>query len=178
MRPMLCLLLIAPLFGCTTEGDYLIPAGAHSAEGINAAAQGAPELRFAAIFDDSAVYETIDPRNQGDINKLYGFSDCGSHHHTNSARFGWRWFEGALQIFAYTYADGERAWAYLGDATIGEQADYALTVDGAAYVFTFGGVTARLPRGCAGDGGVKYRLYPYFGGDEVAPHDITIRIID
>ena len=24
----------------------------------------------------------------------------------------------------------------------------------------------------------RYKLYPYFGGDEVAPHDITIQMAD
>lgn len=166
------------LIGCGDDGLYVIPAGAHSPSGLNAAVQVGAEARFEALFDESAVYATVDPANQEDINKLYGFSDCSSHHHTNSARFGWRWFEGAVQIFAYIYADGERMWAYLGDARIGEPARYALYADGAEYVFEFGGETARMPRGCAGDGGVKYRLYPYFGGDETAPHDISIRITE
>lgn len=169
----LCLLAV----GCEDAG-YLIEAGEHYADGVNAAAQISPELHFEATFDDSAIYATEDPRNQHDINKLYGFSDCSSHHHTNSARFGWRWLDGALEIFAYIYVDGERMWEHLGDATIGEASHYDLVTDGAEYVFTFDGTTVRMPRGCAGDGGVKYRLYPYFGGDETAPHDITIEIVD
>src|SRR3982751_5129249 len=38
------------------------------------------ELRFTIKFDNSAIYQTIDPANQEDINKLYGFSDDNSPH--------------------------------------------------------------------------------------------------
>src|SRR5215216_4353437 len=48
------------------------------------------ELKFIVKFDSSAIYHTIDPNNQYDINKLYGFSDNDSAHHLYSARFGWR----------------------------------------------------------------------------------------
>jgi hypothetical protein len=46
------------------------------------------EMKFMVKFDSSAVYQTVDPDNQGDINKLYGFSDNNQDHHTNSARIG------------------------------------------------------------------------------------------
>jgi hypothetical protein len=39
------------------------------------------------------------------------------------------------------------------------------------------GKTLFLPRHCSGTYR-RYRLYPYFGGDEVAPHDITIKITE
>src|SRR5689334_17193859 len=38
------------------------------------------ELKFTVKFDQSAVYQTIDPANQEDINKLYGFSDNNDAH--------------------------------------------------------------------------------------------------
>lgn len=31
------------------------------------------ELKFKVKFDSSAIYTTVNPSNQGDINKLYGF---------------------------------------------------------------------------------------------------------
>ena len=33
------------------------------------------KLQFDVIFDSTAIYSTIDPVNQFDINKLYGFSE-------------------------------------------------------------------------------------------------------
>jgi hypothetical protein len=35
-----------------------------------------------------------------------------------------------------------------------------------------------MPRAAATVKAKGYRLYPYFGGDETAPHDITISIRD
>ena len=53
------------------------------------------ELKFLAKFDSSAIYITLDPGRQNDINKLYGFSDNNTTHHLFSARFGWRWSNNA-----------------------------------------------------------------------------------
>src|SRR5215207_256029 len=64
------------------------------------------ELKFTVRFDSSAIYETNNPENQYDINKLYGFSDNSALHHQFSARFGWRWSDGALRLFAYVYNEG------------------------------------------------------------------------
>ncbi|CAN5800256.1 hypothetical protein BH10BAC2_BH10BAC2_30820 [soil metagenome] len=35
------------------------------------------KIAFTAVFDSSYIYTTAIPGNQIDINKLYGFSDCG-----------------------------------------------------------------------------------------------------
>lgn len=151
---------------------YVIEAGNHASTHTVSLFTGS-QMVFDALFDESAIYETVDASNQADINKLLGFSDCTSHHHTNSARFGWRWFDEELQIHAYTYADGSRSHVFLGTAEIDEISTYSIAIDSDSYLFTFDGVTTEVDRGCSGSG-VKYRLYPYFGGDETAPHDITI----
>ncbi|MGK0362182.1 MAG: hypothetical protein ACI9U2_004502 [Bradymonadia bacterium] len=178
MRPISLFLLFAILAlgaGCDDVRVYDIAAGSHSAN-HGVAAQRGSLLRFRATFDDTAIYETRDPSNQADINKLYGFADCSAHHHTNSARFGWRWYDDELQILAYTYVDGDRQWSLLGSAPLNEAVEYRIQLDGDRYVFTFDGQVTEMPRGCDGNGGVKYRLYPYFGGDEEAPHDISITV--
>jgi hypothetical protein len=36
---------------------------------------------------------------------------------------------------------------------------------------------ATLPRHCSGNY-TRYKLYPYFGGDELAPHKIEIKITE
>lgn len=167
--PLLSLLLSA----CAMD-SYVIEEGDHSSTSKVTLITGT-EMTFEAIFDDSAIYETLSESNQADINKLMGFSDCTSHHHSNSARFGWRWYDDELQIHAYTYADGTRSDEELGTVEIDEVATYSIEIDSDRYLFTFDGVTTEMDRGCSG-GGVKYQLYPYFGGDETAPHDITIYI--
>ena len=166
--------LIVLLPGCRSE-QFLIKAGHHRSVSRIRLFSG-PLLQFVAIFDDSAMYETQTLENQHDINKLYGFSDCTSQHHRNSARFGWRWYNDRLEILAYTYVHGERQSRFMGTVTLNEPHAYGIALAGGEYVFTLDGTVARMPRGCDGNGGIKYMLWPYFGGDETAPHDIRILV--
>jgi hypothetical protein len=153
---------------------WVIPAGSHDMLGANVALTTTDVLSLRVRFDASADYTTVDPANQADINKLRGFSDCSTHHQTNSARFGWRWLDGHLEILAYDYVGGQRQWQLLTTTAPGEWLDLRLEAIGATYVFTVDGVSTVMPRGCADAGLAKYELWPYFGGDEVAPHDVRI----
>lgn len=155
--------------------EYLIEEGDHNSTTAVAFASGSEEV-IQAGFDSSAVYETVDPANQGDINKLWGFSDCSDHHHTSSARFGWRWYDDELQIHAYTYVDSVRISQLMGTADLGEVIDLSIELDEDTYIFTMGSDSAVMDRGCDGSGGIRYMLYPYFGGDETAPHDVTVYV--
>jgi hypothetical protein len=154
---------------------YTIKQGRHYADRNAYKKVSANQLRFAVTFDSSAIYTTTDPGNQGDINKLYGLSDCGSDHHTNSARFGWRWYGGKLELHAYSYINQERKSAYIGDIALGKATVCEIKLEDDKYVFTADGRSVSLPRLCNG-AGEGYQLYPYFGGDETAPHDVKITI--
>ena len=134
------------------------------------------DLKFTARFDSSAIYQTKDPSNQYDINKLYGFSDNNADHHSYSARFGWRWSDNALRLFAYIYNEGSMSSKELGTIAIGSQANCEIKVDSSTYIFTLNGTSTSMPRLSTTTTGSGYQLYPYFGGDETAPHDINIWI--
>jgi hypothetical protein len=134
------------------------------------------ELKFTVKFDSSAIYQTIDPVNQLDINKLYGFSDNNALHHDFSARFGWRWSNNALRLFAYVYNNGVQANKELGTVAIGTENSCSIKVAGDKYIFTLNGKTDTMPRASTTANAVGYKLYPYFGGDEFAPHTISIWI--
>lgn len=134
------------------------------------------ELKFAVRFDSSAAYKTADPQNQYDINKLYGFSDNGEQHHQFSARFGWRWSDGALRLFAYTYNNGVRDAKELGTIAIGKEVACSIKIAGEVYQFTVNDKTETMPRLSSMPTAKGYQLYPYFGGDEAAPHEVRIWI--
>ncbi len=134
-------------------------------------------LSFLARFDSSAIYTASNPLNQADINKLLGLADCGTHHHINSARFGWRWYKEQLQIFAYTYNNGERHSQYIGSAALGTYHHYYIGFEEDAYVFRLEDWEVKLPRACTGPA-IGYKLFPYFGGDEAAPQDITLWVVE
>lgn len=156
---------------------YNIPAGAHYSQQSSFHTLTASSIRFKARFDSSAIYQTRDESNQGDINKLYGLSDCNSGHQVNSARFGWRWFDHALQIWAYAYVNSERKMAFVGNVSLGSMDTYEISFTDSTYRFKVGETEVSLPRHCSGEA-TGYKLYPYFGGDEPAPHEVIIGIKD
>jgi hypothetical protein len=133
-------------------------------------------LHFRASFDSSGIYSTDTTANQQDINKLYGFADCSSHHQTNSARFGWNWYNGAMHIHAYCYSGGVRSYKELGIVNLKETFDCQLTVLPGKYLFTLNGKTDTMSRGCTDNSAFGYKLLPYFGGNEAAKQDVRIRI--
>lgn len=155
---------------------YEIPAGAHHA--TNSSFQpllNISLLKFKARFDSSAVYKTLESQNQGDINKLYGMSDCSGNHHANSARFGWRWYNNELQIWAYAYVDGVRKANFIKRVALQSWHTYEVAFTASTYEFKVDETAVSISRHCPNKAS-GYKLYPYFGGDEVAPHKITIEI--
>ena len=136
------------------------------------------EVKFKVRFDSSCIYQTLDPKNQLDINKLYGFSDNNTHHHEFSARFGWRWSNDSLRVFAYTYNNSIRNSKELGTIAIGAEHACSIKVTKDSYLFTLNGKSQAMPRKSSTAEAEGYKLYPYFGGDELAPHKITIYIED
>jgi hypothetical protein len=135
------------------------------------------ELKFVVKFDSSAIYRTINPENQADINKLFGFSDNNAQHHQFSARFGWNWdLEQGLCLYGYIYNDGVRSAKLLGSVEIGKEHTCSIKVAGSNYIFTLNGQSVTMPRTSPTAKATGYRLYPYFGGDEFAPHTIGIWI--
>jgi hypothetical protein len=134
------------------------------------------EMKFTVKFDSTAIYETASPENQYDINKLYGFSDNNSDHHQYSARFGWRWSDKALRLFGYIYNEGGVFSKELTTIAIGEEINCSIKVTNTNYLFTVNGITSQLSRLATTEKAKGYQLYPYFGGDEAAPHQVNIWI--
>lgn len=135
------------------------------------------ELTFKVRFDSSAIYTTTDPANQKDVNKLFGFSDNNADHHVFSARFGWRWSNNALRLFAYTYNNSTLSLKEMGTVPIGSEATCSIKVTNDNYIFSLNkNATVTMPRLSKTPAGSGYQLFPYFGGNETAPHDIKICI--
>lgn len=169
--------MVIAFYGCDHVKTYTIKEGDHYST-YEVSNYSGDNLKFSAIFDESAIYTSEIEENQHDINKLYGFSDCKSHHHQNSARFGWRWYRDRIEIMAYTYVEGERQSKFVGVAQMHKSHNYGIRIVDDKYIFSFDDVAVEMPRGCEDEVKLKYRLFPYFGGDEVAPHDITIFIAE
>ncbi len=132
-------------------------------------------IEFKVIFDESAIYETEDPSNQADINKLYGVSDCGKGHMKYSMRFGWRYYQNKLQILWFKHEAGKFTFDVITSIETDKPYTCILDIFDDEYIMSVDGITTIVPRMCSSNN-KRYYLYPYFGGDEVAPHTIKIKI--
>ena len=149
--------------------------GNHFSNQSNIKAFSGNSISVNVRFDSTAIYQTTTAENQEDINKLVGFSE-GSNNHLNSARIGWNWSKNALKLYAYAYTNGQRITQEITVINIGATVRCDISATGTKYIFTVGDKLIELPR-ALGDSKVSgYWQYPYFGGDEVAPHNIYIDI--
>ncbi len=133
-------------------------------------------MKFMAKFDNSAIYQTVIPNNQKDINKLWGFSE-GFNNQYNSARMGWGYSNGAIRLYGYVYSKGVRYSKEITTVVPGEEINCSIKISGSTYIISAKGISVSLPRGTTAAKANGYQQYPYFGGDETAPHDIYISIM-
>lgn len=161
-----------------TYQQYLIPKGQQYCKQSGFQEINSAGLSFKVKFDSSAIYKNLLAKNQNDINKLYGFSDNKALHHEYSARFGWRWSNNALHLFAYVYNASVLSFKEIGSVEIGMENNCSITVKEDNYIFRLNTTEVIMPRKATTANAEGYKLYPYFGGDETSPHDISIWIME
>jgi hypothetical protein len=133
-------------------------------------------IRFQVRFDSSAIYKTVLPSNQTDVNKLYGFSDNAKHHHHFSARIGWAYFDNALRLFGYVYNDSLRTITPITTVAINTTLQCSIATTANSYIFMVNNTQLIMPRTATTPRALGYKLFPYFGGDEPAPQRVKILI--
>lgn len=169
-----CALTFQPLRG---PKAYTIKAGDHYHKGYLGSFRPVvgKSMKFTLTFDSSCEYETNNPTNQWDINKAWGFREGISGR--NSARIGWNWKEEALWVYPYTHVDKMISIDPPGvQVKPGEPISCEITVSDFKYIFTINRNQIVVPRGSNESRFYGLQEYPYFGGDEVAPHNIKILI--
>ena len=159
----------------TSYTSFTIRQGQHYCDQNSLKSVRTSEMKFMVKFDNSSIYQTMIPENQYDINKLWGFSEGFSNQY-NSARIGWSWNNDALRLYGYVYANGVRHYQEITSVTIGADITCSIKPAGNTYLFSVNGVSVSLPRGPSTSQASGYQQYPYFGGNETAPHLITIMI--
>jgi hypothetical protein len=163
--------------GLTGFIKYTIPKGQQYATSNSFVSLNISEWRVKVYFDSSAIY-TLPGKDQFDINKLTGFADNAGLHQQYSARFGWRWSDNRLRLFAYVHNSGQIQEKEISAVDIGKIYTCSIKVTGAQYIFTVEELktTVTMPRAATTLTAEGYRLYPYFGGNNTAPHEIRIWI--
>ena len=79
----------------------------------------------------------------------------------NSARFGWRWIDGKIDIIAYCYTSGERTIEKIGETSPNIRDYYEIGLTDTEYVFKFNTTEYRVPRNKPCDKGAYYLLFPF-----------------
>lgn len=168
----------------TTFTRYTIQQGSHECDQRTLKAVSGTAMNFTVKFDETAMYPAVitDYNHALDVNKLYGFSEGFSNQY-NSARIGWRWLNGELQLLAYVYVKGVLLRdptsydpPFIKSVAIGSEINCSIAISGSSYVFTVDGTVVKTARGNTTTKYSGYQQYPYFGGTLTAPHLINIYI--
>lgn len=156
--------------------EYFIGKGQHYSAQSTQTVMNVASIKCDVIFDSSAIYQNTEVNNQLDVNKLIGFSDCGAGHHENSARLGWNWNGSQIVVYAYAYSGTQRITLPIDSVKIGKSFYCSVEAIEGNYHFAVADKKVTIQRFCNSYSGSFYKLFPYFGGDETAPHDIRIYI--
>ena len=161
---------------------FKIKKGKHKSSGIHFGFTLKNEIKFEGIFHESCLYKFNDV-DAYDINKLYGISTT-YFHQKQSARVGWRCLDGVnIELLTYSYNNGNRIINesnVLGLVKPNEKFYVTIIDQEDNYKYTFQkenskDVTVFDPK--KRDWFIfHYYLYPYFGGNKTAPHDMKISI--
>lgn len=130
-------------------------------------------IEFKFSFNDTNKYD-FSVKDGLDINKLYGITSTKIHE--NSARIGWRYTgDDNFEVFAYYYVRGVRGWTLLGTYKTRERLTISIDVSKHEYTYVVNNEwfsvynTKNI---------LAARAFPYFGGDNVAPHKMIFLITE
>ena len=152
---------------------YTIKKGCHYS-GLHFSLTTSNELTADVVFTESCIYTLDNPSKQADVNKLLGLSDNYSHS-WDSARIGWRYLDNKLEVLGYSRNDGQHYSEHLAFVELYKQYRFGVKILPGEYQYTIDNQMISMKR-TSTYGGIRYLLYPYFGGESVAPHEIRIRM--
>lgn len=133
-------------------------------------------IDFIFKFKSDPSYIVPNKQDQKDTNKIFGISD-GWHHRLHSVRIGWRHdpVTNETPYCVYYYRDGEHFTQDLGLVKVNQDIYICIEIENDHYRVTTLGKQVQIPRTSKWVG-PRYYLYPYFGGQQVAPKQFKIKI--
>lgn len=134
------------------------------------------------VFTESCRYD-LQNEDQLDVNKLFGIGYFPSHH-KNSVRFGWRYDLNTkkVEILSYYYKDKKRSFDHMCFVEIDQPYSFVLAINHDYHELSVHGMSPVNDRHYyktkvdVEPRSIGYLLRPYFGGNQKAPQDITIKI--
>jgi DUF971 family protein len=160
---------------------YTIKQGNHYANGLNFKLHSnLHQLNFKAKLSSNCLYQ-FDDADNFDINKLYGVT-WGLTNDNNSFRIGWNCQNnnGMIQYFAYMHKNGSMSWQYLFQELPNVEINFHIEFLKDVNYINIYRLDAMESYGIwyqfSDVSNTGYYNFPYFGGNKVAPHDMTIGI--
>jgi len=151
----------------------------HYPTGINFDTTTSNTNSCSAFFDENCLYQ-IEGENNSDVNKLWGFPSA-IHHQIQSARLGWRCQDGEnIEILTYCYKDSAINFDELHVIDTIKPNDIlncTLINTRFEYIFQYSRDNYSIEQTVSKSSDcfpIHYYLFPYFGGNETAPHDMDI----
>lgn len=136
-------------------------------------------IKFECKFDSSCLYDLGDIDNW-DTNKLFGVS-TSYNHMIQSARFGWRCVDKEnIEVMAFVHDEHFFLEPMvLGSVKPNELFEGKIVVKDLSFTFLFNKGNkpnvVLIPKKTKG-WDFKYKLFPFFGGNEKAPHNMKLWI--
>lgn len=162
--------------------EYEIKKGKHRSSGLKFGLTNKSHFKWKANFSFDCNYN-LGNEDQYDINKLCGVS-TGWHHHKDSIRFGWTSDpknKNIINIFAYQYVEGKRHDEWICDVQVCEEVYFSISIyatkDLSFAIMTVNDESLYLNINKK-PWSWKYKLFPYFGGNQVAPHNMYIELTE
>lgn len=144
------------------------------------------EISATVTFDSSCIYD-VGAVDADDWNKVIGLGFVGSKdqdittgvppHQIDGARVGWRWNpqRGRIDLGAYIYVEGVRTDFKVAEASLNTPTKLTIKIDYERKVYqVLGGKTVPFTHNKS----FAYNTGLYFGGNQVAPHRIRVKIVD
>lgn len=182
--------------------NFLIHKGKHSNQGLNVGIHlGKTRTRYKVLFGSNCIYDKINWEN--DWNKLCGFSygilpwqkqitftgarnigdteifEWTAAHHKNSIRIGWRpslWKQ-CVDLCLYIYEDNVlRISEDVIPISINMVYDINLSYKDGLIRLTAVNDKQTIEMKANFNPSIGYNMYPFFGGNEPAPHNINIHL--
>ena len=144
------------------------------------------EISATVTFDSSCIYD-VGAVDADDWNKVIGLGFVGSKdqdittgvppHQVDGARVGWRWNpqRGRIDLGAYIYVEGVRTDFKVAETALNTPTKLTIKIDYDRKVYqVLGGKTVPFTHNKS----FAYNTGLYFGGNQVAPHRIRVKIVD
>ena len=157
--------------------NYFIKKGKHRSGLYPNLYYGKSVAKYNISFSQSCIY-SFGNTHDLDINKLFGLSF--GYHHINSVRFGWNADNDKIAIHAYCYKSGQRFMSKMISIPVETFFTFEINAFEVYYELKIidqdGKIISTLNVSKPKTVKWGYRLFPYFGGTMVAPHDVEIKM--